>query len=338
MNENIRRDPPFRAVLRWMVAAAFIVAVAASGLFAGMTNRAGLFFLLLGTSASILMGFSRTEIAAAFRHGAGRPGEPEDLKRSAIFWESAARNAWILGVLGSVLNFTLVLGGGSEGIADISDRMIQSFVVTLYGLILAVVFMVPAMKLSGRAGKAGLSAEPEKSGRRSLVFERVTGYALFAVVFGLVVFSLIKNFPPGGPLPATRYMLHPPAALVVFGGAIALALFLGTGAGARALTFGFGMTGLVALLMGLIQAMFGFVHTSISEVATAIAFIISSSLYTLLGLALIAAPIEDRTMMKDPRGNPGRISRMLWVLYPLLAFFFLILTWIMVIIPMRRPG
>jgi len=336
MNENVHRETRSRAILRWLVAAAFIFAVAASGLFAGMMNRAGLIFLLLGTAASVLMGFSRTEIAAAFRHAVGRPGPPEDLRRSAFFWEAAARNAWILGVLGSVLNFTLVLGGGSNGIADISDRMIQSFVVTLYGLILAIVFMVPAMKLSRRAGKEGFAAGRESAGKRFIFFERATGYALFAVILGLTIFSLVKSYPPGGPLPATRYMLHLPAALVVFGGAIALSLFMGTGG--RSLTFGFGMTGLVALLLGLIQAMFGFVHTNISEIAAAVSFIISASLYTLLGLILLAAPLEDRALMDGRRDGKGRLSGIIWGIFPLLAFFFLILTWIMVITPMKKAG
>jgi hypothetical protein len=339
MNENIKRPDRGRAIIRWLVAAAFLIAVALSGLFTGMMNRAGLLFLLLGIAASVLTGFSRTEIGAAFRYAAGRPGPPEDRIRTARVWEAAARNAWILGVLGSVLNFTMVLGGGgSKGLADISGRMIQSFVVTLYGLVLAVVFLVPAMKLAGPAGKAGYAAGPKPASRRSLLFERVTGYALLAVVFGLTFFSLVKSFPPGGPLPAARIMLHGPAALVIFGGAIALTLFLGTGTGARALTFGFGMTGLIALLLGLIQAMFGFVHADIKEISAAVAFIISASLYALLGLVLIAAPLEDRELMDGRRERPGRLSRMLWGVFPLLAFLFLILTWIMVITPMRKAG
>ena len=335
MNENFQSKARGRAVVRWLVAAAFITAVVFSGFFHGMTNRAGLYFLLLGTAASVLTGFSRAEIGAAFRSAARRTGTPEDLIRASIFWEAAARNAWILGVLGSVLNFTVVLGGGSGGIADISRRMIQSFVVTLYGLVLAIVFLVPSMQLAGSAGKTEPILPSKPARGRSLLFERVTGYALFAVVLGLTVFSLIRSFPPGGPMPAAKVMLHGPAALVVFGGATALALFIGAGAGA--LTFGFGMMGLIALLLGLIQAMFGFVHADIKEIAAAIAFIISSSLYALLGLVLVAAPLDDRERM-DGRGRPGRLSRVLGVLFPLLAFLFLLLTWIMVITPMKKAG
>jgi len=35
---------------------------------------------------------------------------------------------------------------------------------------------------------------------------------------------------------------------------------------------------------------------------------------------------------------PGPLSRMFWVVFPLLTFFFLLLTFIMVITPMKQPG
>jgi hypothetical protein len=179
-----------------------------------------------------------------------------------------------------------------------------------------------------------LGSGPAGSG----VFERVTGYVLFAAVLGLTVFSLVRGYPQNGPLPIGKVMLHWPAFLVVFGGAIGLALFMGAGAGARGLTIGFAMTGLISLLMGLIQAMFGFVHASVQEVSAALAFIISASSFALLGLAVIAAPFEDREVMEGRRERPGPYSRMLWTVFPLLAFIFLLLTFIMVITPMQKPG
>jgi len=338
MTKNIQPGARSRAVLRWVVAAAFVIAVVFSGFLAGLMNKAGLFFLLAGGTASIFMSFSQEEIGAALRHAVGRPGPPEGLKRSAYVWSAFARNAWLLGVLGSVLNFTIVLGGGSQGIADASNRMIQSFLITLYGLVLAVVCLVPAMKLAGLAGKAAYAAGSKPAKPRPILFERLTGYTAFVLVLGLTVLSLVKSSPQDGPLSAAQVMLHGPAALIVIGGAIALALFLGAGTGAKALTFGFGMTGLVALLLGIIQAMFGFVHADIKGIAAAVSFIISASLYALLGLALIAAPLEDRELMDGRRERPGRLSGMIWRVFPLLAFLFLILTFIMVIIPMKKGG
>ncbi len=344
MNEIEKQEAPGRAVLRWLFAAAFVGAVIVSGRLSGLMNGAGLFYLLFGSLAAAFMGFSRREIGTAFRHAAGSPGRREDRKRSADFWLAAARNAWLLGVLGSTMNFTIALSGESGGIAAISNRMIQSLVVTLYGLVLAVVCLVPGMKISGRAGEAReAETPPSKAGAgpgraRAILLERVAGYALFAAVLGLTVLSLTRARPQDGPLTIGRVLFHGPAILVVFGGAVALALFMGAGAGARALTLGFAMTGFVSLLMGLIQALFGFVHASISEISAALAFIISASFFALLGLIAVAAPLEDREVMEGRRERHGTLSRMLWTIFPLVVFIFLILTFILVVTPMKQPG
>jgi hypothetical protein len=327
-----------RAVIRWLFAAAFVFAVVFSGYFSGLTNRAGLFYLVFGSIAVAFMGFSHREIGTAFRTAAGRPGPPEDLKRGAYFWEAAARNAWILGVLGTAMNFTIALGSESGGIEEILNRVIQSFVVTLYGLVLAAVCLVPAMKLAGRAERAEAAEGPRAGLIRPVLFERVTGYVLFAAVLGLTIVSLVRGYPQTGPLPITKVMLHGPAFLVVFGGAIALALFMGEGARARGLTLGFTMTGLISLLMGLLQALSGFVHKSQPELAAALAFIISASAFTLLGLVVIAAPLEDRAVMDGRCERPGPLSRMVWAVFPLLVFVFLLLTLIMVVTPMTKPA
>ena len=113
---------------------------------------------------------------------------------------------------------------------------------------------------------------------------------------------------------------------------------MGAGAGASAWTLGFAMTGLVALLMGLIQAMFGFAHVNLQEISAALAFIIAASSFALLGLVAVSAPLEDREIMTGRRERPGPLSRLFWVIFPLLTFFFLLLTFIMVITPMKQPG
>jgi hypothetical protein len=135
------------------------------------------------------------------------------------------------------------------------------------------------------------------------MIERVAAYICFAAVLVLTAVPQVRGYPQGGHLTIGKVMLHGPAILVVFGGAIALALFMG--AGARAWTLGFAMTGLVGLLLGLIQALFGFVHTNIQEISTALAFIISASSFGLLGLVAAAAPLEDREIMEGRWERPG---------------------------------
>src|SRR5512136_3187326 len=115
-------------------------------------NSTGLLFLAVGSVAAALMGFKLPEIGRAFRLAAGRPGTDDDRRRGAYLWQAAARNAWLLGALGSALSFTVALGQGSGGIGEIAHRMIQSLLVMLYGLVLAAVCLVPAMKLAEGKG------------------------------------------------------------------------------------------------------------------------------------------------------------------------------------------
>jgi len=177
-------------ILRWLFVAAFAAAVLLSGLFSGLMHRAGFFYLVLGSVAVALMGFSGREIGAAFRSATGRPVPGEASKKAALFWEAAARNAWLLGVLGSTLNFTIVLGRESGGIEDVGNRMIQAFIVSLYGLVLSVICLVPALKIINRiegtaCPEPKAAAEgPTISPDRSAVFGRVIGYVLFAAVLG----------------------------------------------------------------------------------------------------------------------------------------------------------
>jgi hypothetical protein len=352
MTEIARTSLKGKAVLRWLFAAAFIFAVVASGLFTGLMNKAGLFYLMFGSIAAALMGFTGREIAAAFRQAAGRTGTKDDRRKSAYFWEATARNAWILGGLGSALNFIIALSRESNGIIDVSSRMIQSLIIMLYGLVLAVICLVPAMKLAGLAEKGagagsgedgrlaseGGPASPALPPGRTISADRVVGYGLFGAVLALTVAFILKGQPPAGGLPIGKLLLHAPAYLVVIGGAIALALFAGAASGARSWTLGFAMTGLIGLLLGLIQALFGFVHRDVGEIATAVAFIISTASLTLLGLVAVAAPLEDREVMDGRREGPAPLSRFFWVLLPLLTFIFLILTFIMVVTPLTKPG
>lgn len=348
MTEINRTSDKGRAVIRWLFAAAFIFAVLVSSFSSGLINKAGLLYLVLGSVAAALMGFTGREIGTAFRQAAGVAGAGQGgLSKSAHFWEAAARNAWILGALGSALNFTIVLGTGSEEIAGVAVRMIQSFLVMLYGLILGVICLIPAMKLSTQAEKAlsrkdarsaSESAGPSRIGVQTLTPDRIIGYAFFAAVLVLNVVFLVGGRSQSGPLPIGKILLHWPAILVVIGGSVALALFMGAEAGARGWTLGFAMTGLTGLLMGLIQALFGVVHRNIAEIAGACAFIISASSLSLLGLVAVAGPLEDREVMEGRKERSGSLSRLFWAIFPLLTFIFLILTFIMVVTPMEKPS
>jgi MFS family permease len=98
------------------------------------------------------------------------------------------------------------------------------------------------------------------------------------------------------------------------------------------------MTGLIGLLMGFIQALLGLAHGRIQEIGAAISFVISVTLYALLGLVAVAGPLEDRDVMEGRRERPAGLSRLAWTAFPLLAFIFLRLAFVMVITPMKKPA
>src|SRR5512135_139513 len=100
MTTNAMNSAKSGALIRWLFAVALMAAVALSGRMSGLTNTAGLLFIVLGSAAAALLGFTGREIGTAFRHAIGVAGTANDRAKSAYFWEAAARNAWILGALG----------------------------------------------------------------------------------------------------------------------------------------------------------------------------------------------------------------------------------------------
>jgi hypothetical protein len=46
--------------------------------------------------------------------------------------------------------------------------------------------------------------------------------------------------------------------------------------------------------------------------------------------------LEDREIMGGGRKRPGSLSRMFWIVFPLLAFLFLFAAFIMVVTPMKQ--
>jgi hypothetical protein len=92
--------------------------------------------------------------------------------------------------------------------------------------------------------------------------------------------------------------------------------------------------------MGFIQMLHGMTDPGpqgIGRVAGALAFILLSCFTTLLGMALIGAPLEDRAFRIGRIGAPSVFSRVSWYVFPLLSLIFLILVWNMVITPLPAP-
>jgi len=326
---------------RILVLAVIAAAIAFSGKFSGFMNVRGLFFVLAGSVTLALASFSIPEIGAAFKHAAGAPGETAAVRKSMAFWEAAARNAWMTGVLGTILNFIVAICTLSGGIGEVATRMAMSFLATVYGMVLAVICAVPAWKLGeilrSQAARniPQTASNPTPAEAKSLRFENAIGYLLFLVVVSWMVFKPVLgmahlNFSP------FDWIIHWPSLLVVLGGTLALVLFVGSAGAGRILTPAFAITGLIGSLMGFIQVLLGFASRQISLVSAGITFVIASCFIAMLGMMLVGAPLEDRMIKTGRMDKPSGLSRAAVYVFPLLALIFLVVALVLVITPMKQ--
>ncbi len=324
-----------------LIVALLIAAVIISGRFANFMEGHGLIFVLLGIVATVLVSFTGPEIGAAFRHAAGVSGSDEDIQKSTLFWQAAGRNSWMLGVAGSVLYFVLALSCSQAGIGGIASRMAVSFVPAVYGMILAVICLVPAWKLT--IGLKDKKQEETKDIHRMEAddllppfrFEHLIGYVLFIAVFAWTIIkpSLSNAYPLFEPW---EWIANWPALLVVLGGTFIIVLFVNQASSGSTWTLSFALTGLLGSFMGFILVLLGFVGRNIEDVANAVAFILSSCFVSLLGMLLVGGPLEDRRIKTRGPDNLSSLSRVAWFVLPLLTLIFLALAFVLVITPMKK--
>jgi hypothetical protein len=325
-----------------LIVAVWLIVVILSGKFIDLLSGPGLAFLLLGGAAMILMGFSGPEIGAAFKHAAGSPGNRERLQKSAYFWETAVRNFWMLGVLGGIIGFIIALCVSRGGLGPIASGMAESALTTVCGMILGVICLVPALKLTGKLNKQPLPEGREmleKQGEKattSLRFENIIGYALFIAVMGWTIILPLVSKPINGPLNPWKIFINLPSLIVVLGGTIALVMFMGDASAGRSFTLSFALTGGIGSLVGFVQAIMAMSSRVIADVASGVSFIISSCFIAFLGIMLVGIPLEDRTV-KTGRNRKGlTLSRIAWYVFPLVTLIFLIIVFILVITPIKK--
>jgi hypothetical protein len=308
---------------------------------ANFVDPYGLLFILVGGVALVLISFPGVEIRRALWDAAGIHGNEADLRGSSIFWEAAGRGFWILGVLCGVIYLTIgftALATEPNGLRLIIGKMAQSLLAAFYGILLAVLCFIPCWKLRGKL--LGQRVEPDAgkrpmpAGRDRRWFSSAIGYVLFFSALASFLTSQILNIS----MPIFLWIGYRPAMLVVLGGTIALMLFMGGTNSGPTLSTAFAGVGLIGCLMGCIQMLFGMtLDGAIAHVAGALAFILSSSLTALLGMALIGAPLEDRTFRIGRITAPSAFSRVSWYVFPLLALIFLALAFVIMIIPLYPP-
>jgi hypothetical protein len=220
--------------------------------------------------------------------------------------------------------------------------MSASYLSAVYGMALAVICTVPALKLSGIVDTQSKEERQNSLEERAdnnipfLKLENVIGYVLFIFVLGWAIFTPLLGKAFEGPLKPQDLFLYWPALLIVLGGTIAIALFVGNAAAARSFTFGFALTGFLATLMGLVQAMFGFSSKGIQDVASAITFILSSCFIALVGMMLVGNPLVDRSAKADRVQKTQTLNRIVWFVFPFMILILLFLTFVMVVTPIQK--
>ncbi len=312
-----------------------------SGPAASYFDPYGFLFVLVGGVALMMISFPCGEIGHAIRHAAGGPGSEVGLRNSAHFWEAAGRGFWILGGLSSVLSIIIGFIGlrtvQTAAISAVIPILIRPLLSVFYGSLLAVICFIPCWKLlgilPGRPSAPGREPNemPASIGRPGWRFGTVLGYVLFLSAL------LAASWPLSNLHLSALWSVFRPALLVILGGTLLLILFRGGSNTRLTPSAAFGGMGLIGSLMGFIQMLHGMTDPSpqgIGRVAGAVAFILFSSFTALLGMALIGAPLEDRTIRAGKVGAPSAFSRVTWYVFPLLSLIFLVLVFINIIVPL----
>jgi hypothetical protein len=328
--------------IKLLILCCLVFAMVLTGKFADFVNGVGFLFVFLGGIFLTLISFSFREMGRALKHTLDRSGSALEQRKTGYFWETVVRNFWMTGVLGCVISFVIALGSSEGGLFGIASRMSASYISAVYGMALAVICAVPALKVSGtldtpdKEEKQNSLDVGSENNTPFLKFDSVIGYVLFLFALGWSIFTPLLGQAFEGPLKPMDLFLYWPALLVVLGGTIAIVLLVGNSAASKSFTIGFALTGMLATLMGFVQAMMGFSSKEIQDIASAITFILSSCIIALLGMMLVGNPLLDHSMKNEKVQKAQPLNRIVWFVFPFMTLILLFLTFVMVVTPIKK--
>lgn len=293
-----------------------------------------LLFVIMGAVGLTLMGFSFPEINAAFKHAFGSSGEPGKgpFDGSIYFWEAAARNFYLAGVLMTVINFVIVMKGlpnCSGGIVDFIISLGICCITSVYGLILAALCAIAGLRINNKRHIAGQPAQ-EISGNisqpaHSRFIEKAIGALLFIATLGWVI--LKAN--------ALTAFIYWPSLLIVAGGAILFVLCVGNGADGLSTTLGFAFSGIIGIFFGLVQMFHG--GAAIKGIAEGMTFTMFSCVFAMVGMMLGGVHRQDHAY-KTGKTHTITLSRVAWYGFPVVVLILLFYFFLMTIMPMVKKN
>ena len=297
-----------------------------TGAFTGLLDGTVLAFILLGCLGMLLMSFSFPEIGRAFKHafaGAANTGaEKEELRTSAYFWETAARNLIILGALRTVMQFVISLHYRG-GLQEFFTGTRTSFLTIVYGMIPAALCGIAALAVKNKMEHSG-GQEPVPRKSQWMRIETLLGYGLFIAV---IIWTIS---------PDLNLFSHWPSLLVVVGWALVLIVLMGNAAGGHGITLSFAVTGLIGTFIGFAKMFTGFVSANIQEISAGMTFSILSCVFAMLGMVLAGFPVEDHTYKAGKNGKGKILSRIAWYGIPILAVVLVFYAMIQATIPIVK--
>ncbi len=276
----------------------------------------GLLFVLLGASALLL-----TTIGAR--------GWCDSILRTPAFREAAARAAWTTGAAGTIVFFEGVLLGPSQGLGDAANRLALSFLPSFCGCALATALLALALRASASVGPSA-----PRDNLRGSAWDLWLGRLLFALLVAWPLLQAATN--AGSRVAESVGIVHWPAVLVLVGVVAVIRLSGGAAVRERAATAALAAGGTVTALAGLVQALSGIAGANLAAVSAGIGFLVTACLATLLGLALVTFPRDDRNGGRA-RGEGNLLAaRVAWVLFPLVTVALMAIAFLMILTPMTR--
>jgi TonB family protein len=345
---------------RWLILGKILILVIVAAAFirsylkttpANFIDPFEFIFILVGGIALLMISFRGTEVRRALLHSVGVPGNDAEIKQSIYLWEAAVRGFWMLGGLGSILN--LMIGfihlrteqvNGLGGVID--ELLTRGLLATFYGILLAVICLIPFWKLIGKLKSRPLQPEAER-GETSISIRlpgwswgTVMGYVLFLAALAYIPFNF--SFPKQWAVMVD--VVHSPSLLVVVGGALVLMLFSGDANSGRSTSASFAAMGLIGCLMGCIQVLSGIISFSrsgkavdIAGVANGNAFLLFCCFAALMGMMLVGAPLADRAIRTGQIIAPSTSTRLSWYGFPILTLILAPLIVAVMTMPLPRP-